>query len=81
MTPSAHRQKEWDHRNWHSVLLMLISNVAGDRVTYRIAKANLREQIYMGLHAVGRGSERSPVLLALDYNPTGDKEAPVYAFC
>ena len=27
----------------------------------------------------GRGSERPPVLLALDYNPTGDKEAPVYA--
>ncbi|MGS6553070.1 aminopeptidase PepB, partial [Escherichia coli] len=37
------------------------------------------EQGYMGLHTVGRGSERSPVLLALDYNPTGDKEAPVYA--
>lgn len=58
----------------------LISNVAGDRVTYRITKGeDLREQGYMGLHTVGRGSERSPVLLALDYNPTGDKEAPVYA--
>lgn len=33
----------------------------------------------MGLHTVGRGSERPPVLLALDYNPTGDKDAPVYA--
>ena len=31
------------------------------------------------LCSVGRGSERPPVLLALDYNPTGDKEAPVYA--
>lgn len=58
----------------------LISNVASDRVTYRITKGeDLREQGYMGLHTVGRGSERSPVLLALDYNPTGDKEAPVYA--
>ncbi len=58
----------------------LISNVAGDRVTYRITKGeDLRDQGYMGLHTVGRGSERSPVLLALDYNPTGDKEAPVYA--
>ncbi|XNM68278.1 hypothetical protein ACLK2E_14030 [Escherichia coli] len=37
------------------------------------------EQNYLGLHTVGRGSERPPVLLALDYNPTGDKEAPVYA--
>ena len=58
----------------------LISNVAGDCVTYRITKGeDLRDQGYMGLHTVGRGSERSPVLLALDYNPTGDKEAPVYA--
>ncbi len=49
-------------------------------MTYRITKGeDLREQGYMGLHTVGRGSERSPVLLALDYNPTGDKEAPVYA--
>ncbi len=49
-------------------------------MTYRITKGeDLREQGYMGPHTVGRGSERSPVLLALDYNPTGDKEAPVYA--
>ncbi len=33
----------------------------------------------MGIHTVGRGSERPPVLLALDYNPTGDKAAPVFA--
>lgn len=38
----------------------LISNVAGDRVTYRITKGeDLRDQGYMGLHTVGRGSERS----------------------
>ena len=66
--PKGTRKVEW------------ISNVAGDRVTYRITKGeDLRDQGYMGLHTVGRGSERSPVLLALDYNPTGDKEAPVYA--
>jgi PepB aminopeptidase len=48
--------------------------------SYRITKGeDLREQGYLGLHTVGRGSERPPVLLALDYNPTGDKEAPVYA--
>ncbi len=59
----------------------MISNVAGDRVTYRITKGeDLREQGYMGLHTIRHGSERSQVLLALDfYNPTGDKEAPVYA--
>jgi PepB aminopeptidase len=49
-------------------------------VHYRITKGeDLREQNYMGLHTVGRGSERPPVLLALDYNPTGDANAPVYA--
>ncbi|EIK8061784.1 aminopeptidase PepB [Salmonella enterica] len=58
----------------------LLCSVACDRVTYRITKGDdLREQSYMGLHTVGRGSERPPVLLALDYNPTGDKDAPVYA--
>jgi len=52
----------------------------GDLISYRITKGeDLREQKYMGLHTVGRGSDRPPVLLALDYNPTGDAEAPVYA--
>ncbi len=52
----------------------------GEKISYRITKGeDLREQGYLGLHTVGRGSERPPVLLALDYNPTGDKEAPVYA--
>ncbi|WP_368544724.1 aminopeptidase PepB [Enterobacter soli] len=58
----------------------LLCGVAGDNMSYRITKGeDLREQNYMGLHTVGRGSERPPVLLALDYNPTGDKEAPVFA--
>lgn len=58
----------------------LLCSVACDQVSYRITKGeDLREQNYMGIHTVGRGSERAPVLLALDYNPTGDKDAPVYA--
>ena len=58
----------------------LLCGVAGEKISYRITKGeDLREQGYLGLHTVGRGSERPPVLLALDYNPTGDKEAPVYA--
>jgi len=58
----------------------LISKYAGDAVSYRITKGeDLREQNYMGLHTVGRGSSRSPVLLALDYNPGGDENTPVYA--
>ncbi|MDH2912178.1 aminopeptidase PepB [Kosakonia sp. HypNH10] len=58
----------------------LLFSVGGDKVSYRITKGeDLREQNYMGLHTVGRGSERPPVLLALDYNPTGNPDAPVYA--
>ncbi|WNN43331.1 MULTISPECIES: aminopeptidase PepB [Winslowiella] len=58
----------------------LLSDVGGDAVSYRITKGDdLREQKYMGIHTVGRGSQRSPALLALDYNPTGDENAPVFA--
>ncbi|MDU2732037.1 MAG: aminopeptidase PepB [Mixta calida] len=58
----------------------LIAKYAGDAVSYRITKGDdLREQNYMGLHTVGRGSTRGPALLALDYNPGGDENAPVYA--
>lgn len=58
----------------------LIAKYAGDAVNYRITKGDdLREQNYLGLHTVGRGSSRSPVLLALDYNPGGDDKTPVYA--
>ena len=58
----------------------LISNVAGDRVTYRITKGeDLREQGIWGCTQSDAVQNVPPVLLALDYNPTGDKEAPVYA--
>lgn len=58
----------------------LLNDVGGDAVSYRIIKGeDLREQKYMGIHTVGRGSERRPALLALDYNPTGDENAPVFA--
>ncbi len=51
-----------------------------EKVSYRITKGDdLRQQSYMGIHTVGRGSDRPPVLLALDYNPGGDADAPVYA--
>ncbi|MDE9500138.1 aminopeptidase PepB, partial [Xenorhabdus bovienii] len=58
----------------------LLSGVAGDAVSYRIIKGNdLREQGYMGVHTVGRGSFRDPVFLTLDFNPTKDAKAPVFA--
>lgn len=58
----------------------LLCSVAGDHISYRITKGeDLRELNYAGIHTVGRGSDRSPVLLALDYNPTGQSDAPVFA--
>lgn len=58
----------------------LMCDVAGDNVSYRITKGeDLRLQNYTGLHTVGRGSSRSPVLLTLDFNPTGNDDAPVFA--
>lgn len=58
----------------------LMCEVAGEAVNYRITKGeDLREQNYAGIHTVGRGSDRSPVLLALDFNPTGNPDAPVFA--
>lgn len=58
----------------------LMCEFGNEKVSYRITKGDdLRQQSYMGIHTVGRGSDRPPVLLALDYNPTGDAEAPVYA--
>lgn len=58
----------------------LLSKVGGDAVSFRITRGDdLREQGYMGLHTVGRGSERRPTLLALDYNPAGAEDAPVFA--
>lgn len=58
----------------------LISEVGGDAVSYRIIKGeDLREQGYAGIHTVGRGSTRPPVLLTLDFNPGGNDSTPVYA--
>ena len=60
--------------------LLLIRSLGGDKVTARItAGETLRESGHIGIWSVGRGSEREPVLLELDYNPTGDANAPVIA--
>ncbi len=49
-------------------------------ISYKITKgADLRDQNYAGIYTVGRGSSRDPVYLALDFNPTKDAEAPIFA--
>lgn len=44
-----------------------------------IAGSALLENGWVGIHAVGRGSDRDPAMLVLDYNPTGKTDAPVFA--
>ncbi|WP_350544526.1 aminopeptidase PepB [Pseudoalteromonas sp. 5-MNA-CIBAN-0065] len=57
-----------------------IQSLAPEHVSYQIIKGDaLLEQQWIGIHAVGRGSVRPPVLLELDYNPTGEANAPVSA--
>ena len=54
-----------------------LSEIGGNKVTYRIIEGQeLLEQKWVGIHAVGRGSERPPAMLELDYNPLGE-DAPV----
>ena len=55
-----------------------IQSLAPGQVSYQIIKGEaLKEQQWIGIYEVGRGSERPPVLLELDFNPTGDDNAPV----
>ncbi|MBE2894193.1 aminopeptidase PepB [Spirabiliibacterium falconis] len=49
-------------------------------VSYQIlTNAELVERGYHGIWTVGRGSQHSPAMLQLDFNPTGDDTAPVMA--
>lgn len=58
----------------------LMCDIACEAVSYKIIKGeSLKDKGYDGLHTVGRGSEREPVLLTLDFNPTKDENAPVLA--
>ena len=55
-----------------------ITRVASSDVSYQIIKGDeLIKQGWMGVHTVGRASVRPPLILELDYNPTGDVNAPV----
>ncbi|WED21347.1 aminopeptidase PepB [Vibrio sp. JC009] len=57
-----------------------IKSLAPEHVTYRIVKdKDLLTEGWTGIYAVGRGSERTSAMLQLDYNPTGDENAPVFA--
>ncbi len=57
-----------------------IKSIDPDNVSWNIIKGDeLLEQKWIGIHSVGRGSDREPVMLELDYNPTGIENARVDA--
>ncbi|OXS14859.1 aminopeptidase PepB [Zobellella denitrificans] len=57
-----------------------LTELAPSRISHRILKGEaLREAGFVGIYEVGRGSDREPALLELDFNPTGDRKAPVAA--
>ncbi|MFM9757061.1 aminopeptidase PepB [Aeromonas dhakensis] len=57
-----------------------LTELAPDKISHRILKGEALQQAgWVGLYQVGRGSEREPVLLELDFNPGRDPKAPVAA--
>lgn len=64
----AKRSSEW------------LSQLAGDKLSVKTwVGEELAEAGWVGIYNVGRGSVRPPVLLEVDYNPSGDENAPVAA--
>ncbi|WP_264190514.1 aminopeptidase PepB [Microbulbifer variabilis] len=56
----------------------MLQTLAPGAVNYRIvAGDDLLRDGFVGIHNVGRGSVREPVMLQLDYNPTDDADAAV----
>lgn len=57
-----------------------VAKQAPEFVNYHILQGEaLKELGYTGIYNVGRGSSHEPAFLKLDYNPTGDSDAPIIA--
>lgn len=57
-----------------------IEQLAPAAVSYKLIIGDeLLDEGWVGVHTVGRASVHPPVMLELDYNPSGDPEAPVEA--
>ncbi|MGJ8580729.1 MAG: aminopeptidase PepB [Psychromonas sp.] len=58
----------------------LLSEVCLDKsmlTQLEIAGETLIEHGFVGIYTVGKGSVNAPCMLQIDYNPTGDKDAPI----
>jgi len=57
-----------------------LKSVAGNHISHEVLVGDeLLAEGWIGTHSVGRASSRPPVMLTLDFNPTGDPDAPVHA--
>ena len=59
---------------------LLLEQVCADKVplSYKlICGEQLRREKYVGIYEVGKGSVHMPCMLQLDYNPSGDPDAPI----
>ena len=57
-----------------------VKSLGQDKVSFTMTVGEaLRDAGWVGIYNVGRGSERPPAMLELDYNPTGNADAPVDA--
>jgi PepB aminopeptidase len=57
-----------------------LKSLGEDKVSYTMTVGEeLKNEGWVGIYNVGRGSERPPVMLVLDYNPTGNADAPIDA--
>jgi PepB aminopeptidase len=57
-----------------------LKSLGKDNVNYTMTVGEeLRNEGWVGIYNVGRGSERPPAMLVLDYNPTGNADAPIDA--
>ncbi|MEP4889410.1 MAG: aminopeptidase PepB [Aliiglaciecola sp.] len=57
-----------------------LAELGGDKVSVkRCVGEELADAGWVGIYNVGRGSERPPVLLEVDYNPSGDESSAVAA--
>ncbi|SMY38505.1 aminopeptidase PepB [Photobacterium andalusiense] len=60
--------------------VQFLSDIGGDHISAQmIVGDELLADGWIGIHSVGRGSQHPPVLLELDYNPTGNPDAPISA--
>lgn len=71
-TPQNLPPMELAHKTAH-----WLTELEPDAIKFQIISGKeLQEQQWHGIYEVGRGSDRPPAMLDLDFNPTGDADAP-----